>query len=259
MEPKTSDRPIAVIDSGVGGISVLHELIKLMPNENFLFFGDEANAPYGTKRREQVRDITLSNVERLIAEEQIKAVVVACNTATGAAVSALRERYPEMPIIGIEPEIKSAANVSEHPHVLIMATPLTLKQPKFLALRDRFSEAADFTLLPCPGLMELIEDGHVCDLLLEGYLSSLFAELSDRSFDAIVLGCTHYPHVRSSIAARFPDAAIFDGCRGTAAEAKRRIEAAGLAGDGEDGGKLRFITTAENPDFESVCRMLLEG
>ena len=249
--------PVAVIDSGIGGISVLRELVALMPHEDFIFFGDEANAPYGTKRPEQVREITFRNVEMLFSKYRAKAAVIACNTATGAAVSPLRRAYPDIPIIGIEPEIKSAALLPGYPKVLIMATPLTLRQPKFIALRERFEAEAEFVPLPCPGLMELIESGHTGDELLKKYLTSLFSGLEESYFDAIVLGCTHYPHVRKSISSFFPNAVLFDGCRGTAAETRRRLEAAELLSKDSNNGTLKFITTSDNPHFERTCLSLM--
>ena len=257
MLNSSAEKPIAVIDSGVGGISVLKERIALLPEENFLFFGDEANAPYGTKSREEVCSITVNNVKRLIEDYNIKAAVIACNTATGASVTVLRDIYPEIPIIGIEPEIKTAALSSEHPNVLIMATPLTLRQPKFVFLMNKYRTKADFRLLPCPGLMELIENGHLSDNTLNDYLKKLFSGLGNGNFNAIVLGCTHYPHVRKSISEFFPGIPIYDGCHGTAAETRRRLEKAGLAEHSGRTGTIRFITTADNPNFCKICHMLL--
>lgn len=253
--------PIAVIDSGVGGISVLKELIALLPHENFVFFGDEANAPYGTKTREAIMRITAENVDFLIKSYGIKELVVACNTATGAAVKPLRELHPDIPIIGIEPEIKSACSLPGSPNVLIMATPLTLRQPKFRTLLARYESGAQVTLLPCPGLMELIEEGHTGGELLRGYLSSLFGSMETPcdSFDAVVLGCTHYPHAKGAIAEFFPRARFYDGCRGTAAEAARRLEAAGLCSESTAVGKLEFITTSQNPGFKAICEKLLRA
>lgn len=257
MLNSSAERPIAVIDSGVGGISVLRELTVLLPEEDFLFFGDEANAPYGTKSRTDVCSITVNNVKKLIADYNIKAVVIACNTATGASVTVLRDMYPEIPIIGIEPEIKTAAFSSEHPKVLIMATPLTLRQPKFVYLKNKYKTRADFRLLPCPGLMELIEEGHLRDNLLNDYLKKLFVGLGRNKFDAIVLGCTHYPHIRKSISEFFPGILIYDGCHGTAAETRRRLEETGLANHSGRTGTIHFITTADNPEFCKICHMLL--
>ncbi len=257
MLNSSAERPIAVIDSGVGGISVLKELTVLLPEEDFLFFGDEANAPYGTKSRTDVCSITVNNVKKLIVDYNIKAVVIACNTATGASVGVLRNMYPEMPIIGIEPEIKTAAFSSEHPTVLIMATPLTLSQPKFLYLKNKYRKKADFRLLPCPGLMELIEEGHLNDKSLKDYLEKLFNSLRGNKFDAIVLGCTHYPHIKNSISEFFPGIPIYDGCRGTAAETRRRLEESGLAEHSGRTGTIHFLTTANNPNFFKICNTLL--
>lgn len=255
--PKKNSLPIAVLDSGVGGISVLKELLTVIPNENYIFFGDEANAPYGTKRREEVTEITFKNTEMLIEKYGIKALVIACNTATGAAVSALREKYSDMPIIGIEPEIKTAAFICEQPNVLIMATPLTLKQPKFLELEKRFSDLAEYTLLPCDGLMELIEAGHLSDKTLDNYLDTLLYSLFDKHFDAIVLGCTHYPHIKDEISKRFPKAQIFDGCHGTAVETRRRIIAAGIERSDRSGKNIKFITSGDSKSFIEKCHMLI--
>lgn len=238
-------RPIAVLDSGVGGISVLRELLRVMPHEDYLFLGDTKNAPYGTKTTDEVRRITFANVEFLLGQGA-KAVVVACNTATGAAVRALRETYPDLPVVGIEPAIKPAAAVGEHPRVLVCATPLTLQQEKFARLCERFSGDADIVPLPCPGLMEIVESGCTDGEPLTGYLEALFAPFAGQHVDAAVLGCTHYPLVRSAIAAALQRVLgyavpLFDGGEGTAREAARRIEAAGLSGGGD--GRVTFINT----------------
>lgn len=255
MEKKYN--PIAVLDSGVGGISVLKELVKTLPEENFIFFGDEKNAPYGTKEKEEVKKIVFENADFLFNKKHSKALVIACNTATGAAVAPLREKYPEIPIIGIEPEIKTAALQKENPKVLVMATPLTLKQEKFLRLEGKYSDVADFTLLPCPGLMELIEEGHTDDETLSEYLKNLFSSLEKSDFDAIVLGCTHYPHAAKAIAEFFPETPIYDGCRGTAMQTARRLgEEKLLKTDGKK-GEIEFITTSKNEKFETLCKKLL--
>lgn len=252
------NRPIAVLDSGVGGISVLRELLRVMPEEDYLFLGDTAHAPYGTKTTEEVRRITFSNVEYLLSLGA-KALVVACNTATGAAVRALRETYPHLPVVGIEPAIKPAVAVCDHPRVVVCATPLTLQQEKFARLCARFSDAADIVPLPCPGLMEIVESGCVDGEPLTGYLSGLFAPFAGQTVDAAVLGCTHYPLVRPAIAAALQKAVgypvpLFDGGEGTAREAARRIAAAGLSGGGS--GRITFINTTPGQGC-ALCEQLL--
>ena len=239
-------RPIAVLDSGVGGISVLRELLRIMPQEDYLFLGDTKHAPYGTKTTEQVRRITFDNV-RFLLDRGAKAVVVACNTATGAAVRALREAYPDLPVVGIEPAIKPAVAVCRQARVLVCATPLTLRQEKFIRLCERFAAEADIVPLPCPGLMELVESGAGGSSALADYLAALFAPFVGQRIDAAVLGCTHYPLVRADIAAALQAAVgkavpLFDGGEGTAREAARRIAAAGLQND-VGCGRVEFINT----------------
>ena len=150
--------PIGVFDSGVGGISVLRELVAQMPNENYIFFGDSKNAPYGTKTLEEVQKLTCADAEYLLSRG-VKALVVACNTATSAAIRILREKYADMPVIGIEPALKPAVHAGGHPRVLVMATPMTLREEKFHALMQRFESDAEILRLPCPGLVEYVEQG----------------------------------------------------------------------------------------------------
>ena len=249
------DLPIAVIDSGVGGISVLRELIKMMPDERFLYFGDSKNAPYGTKSRAEVLEITRNNLTAL-QKRGIKALVVACNTATSAAVRILREENPKLPIVGIEPAVKPASELCESPRVLVMATPLTLKEEKFKNLVDRFAHKGEFIPLPCPGLADLIEKGDIEGEEIEAYLKNLFAPYFDQHIDGIVLGCTHYPHIREIIDHVWcGKVAILDGGEGTAREARRRIVAADLLRHGE--GEVEIVNTSSDEKMIEISKKLL--
>ncbi|WP_346971543.1 aspartate/glutamate racemase family protein, partial [Bifidobacterium adolescentis] len=158
-----STAPIGVFDSGLGGISVAREIRRDMPNEHVLYFGDSANAPYGTKSPEQVRELSDVIVKRFV-EQGVKAVVIACNTATSAAANELRDRYA-IPIIGMEPALKVACDRGHgnRQRVIVAATPLTLRERKFAVLMDRFK--ADHTIFPepCPGLVEIVEHGQLDD------------------------------------------------------------------------------------------------
>ena len=167
--------PIGVFDSGVGGISVLRELVAQMPNENYIFFGDSKNAPYGTKTLEEVQKLTCADAEYLLSRG-VKALVVACNTATSAAIRILREKYADMPVIGIEPALKPAVHAGGHPRVLVMATPMTLREEKFHALMQRFESDAEILRLPCPGLVEYVEQG-----VLEGAIPLSLANAGIRA------------------------------------------------------------------------------
>lgn len=219
------DAPIGVFDSGLGGISVLRACVDLLPHEDFLYFGDSANAPYGERPLEEVRALSVAVAERLL-RQGVKAIVVACNTATSSAIVLLRQTHPELPIIGIEPAVKPAAQAGSGSSVLVMATPLTIREDKYQKLAASFCDLADVISLPCPGLAERIEQGHFEDETLDAYLQDLFRPYRDRDVEYIVLGCTHYPFIRRAIAKNFGrPVTIIDGSQGTARQLRRQLQA----------------------------------
>ena len=222
------DLPIGFLDSGV---SVLREAIKIMPNENYIYFGDSKNAPYGVKPTKEIRDLTFNVVDFLI-EKGIKGLVVACNTATSAAVSELRRVYPDIPLVGIEPAIKPAVELNRSGKILIMATPMTIKQEKFNLLLNKYKEKAEIVPIPCAGLMEFIEDGILSGEELEEYLEEKLSIYDKSEISSIVLGCTHYPFVKDVIAKIVgSNVIIMDGGEGTAREIKRRLREKNLLTD----------------------------
>lgn len=253
----TDIRPIGVLDSGVGGISVLRELVKLMPGENYIYFGDSANAPYGTKTPGQVTELTMKNVSRLL-EMGAKAIVVACNTATSAAIEVLRQTYPQVPVIGIEPALKPAAAAGDRPRVLVMATPMTLELERFNQMLREYQSQARIIKMPCPGLVELIEQGILEGQELRGYLSRQLESLKGESIDAVVLGCTHYPLIRNVIQDMLPEAKIFDGGQGTARQTQRRLTDQGLLSGKVAGGGVTFLNSKNDPKMIELCKKLLE-
>lgn len=223
--------PIGFLDSGVGGLSVMREAIKIMPNENYIYFGDSKNAPYGVKPTKEIRDLTFNVVDFLI-EKGIKGLVVACNTATSAAVSELRRVYPDIPLVGIEPAIKPAVELNRSGKILIMATPMTIKQEKFNLLLNKYKEKAEIVPIPCAGLMEFIEDGVLSGEELEEYLEEKLSIYDKSEISSIVLGCTHYPFVKDVIAKIVgSNVIIMDGGEGTAREIKRRLREKNLLTD----------------------------
>ena len=240
----TKESPIAVFDSGVGGISVLRELVQLMPNENYLYFGDSANAPYGDKTTVQVRELTLAAAEMLV-KRNIKALVVACNTATAAAIELLRQQYPDLTIIGIEPALKLAADRFPSGRIGVMATQVTLREEKFAHQAERFPNVA-ISLIPAPGLVELIEagkeDSAETKKLLENLLSPYIGKL-----DALVLGCTHYPFVKKQIGQVLGSGTLLlDGGEGTARQTRRCLEQKDLLNPGQ--GSIQM----ENSSFDTA-------
>lgn len=231
--------PIGVFDSGVGGIGTLAALRRELPRERFLFFGDTANAPYGTKSRDEVMACVSRVMEHLIAQD-VKAVVIACNTATAVAAAELRARY-ELPIIGIEPALKPAHEIRREGSILVLATPMTLRLEKFRALYERYGEGA--IPLPCPGLMELVE--READDEAHRYLLELFSPYDLTKVDAVVLGCTHYVFLRPILAKILPPSvSVLDGNEGTARQLRRVLTAHGLLAGGQGSVQLE---TSGNP------------
>ena len=228
--------PIGVFDSGLGGISVLKELMALMPEEHYLYFGDSANAPYGTRTTEEVRVLTM-NAAAMLYERGIKALVVACNTATAAAISQIREEYPHLIVVGIEPALKMATDRFPRGHVGIMATQVTLREEKLEHLVGRFPDVT-VERIPAPGLVELVEQGKAeseeAACLLRQILAPYVGVL-----DAIVLGCTHYPFVKNTVQKILGDQVqVLDGGAGTARQTCRLLEEKGLRRTGEGSLKM---------------------
>ncbi len=244
---------IAVIDSGVGGISVLRELVRLMPNERFLYFGDSANAPYGTKKPEEVRAMTAATVKRLMARG-IKALVVACNTATAVAISMLRETYPGFIIIGIEPALKPAVTRFPQGSIGIMATPVTLRGDKLKGLMAAYPHP-DLHLIPAPGLVELVEAGLANSPQMEAFLTPVLGPFAGK-LDGLVLGCTHYPFAAPAIGRILgSQTVLFDGGAGTAMQTRRRLANAGLLHDGP--GCVVIENSMNDPHILKLCETLL--
>jgi len=196
--PRATNRdPIAIFDSGVGGLSVAHCIRQQLPNENLLYVADTLNAPYGEKSTEFIQH-RVNEIAQWFVKRNAKAIVVACNTATVNAIDQLR-RNIFIPVIGVEPAIKPAANFSKNKKVAILVTKATAENQRFLALVAQYRNTSDVTIQPCPGLVELIEQNKrhspECKLMLSRYLQPLI----DRGVDTIVLGCTHYPLVTELI------------------------------------------------------------
>ena len=247
---------IAVFDSGVGGISVLRHLLRQLPGERYLYFGDSANAPYGTRSPEEVRALTLQAAEKLTARG-LKALVVACNTATAAAIEALRSTYPDLIIIGIEPALKPAAVRFPGGRIGVMATPVTLQEEKFSRLLRKYSGTCRIYPIPAPGLVELIEQGKTDSSETEALLRPLLQPYRGR-LDAVVLGCTHYPFAARAMSRLLgPSVVLLDGGAGTARETERRLRSAGLLREGP--GELLIENSLADPHILELSRMLIRS
>ena len=246
---------IAVFDSGVGGVSVLRELHRLMPGERFYYFGDSANAPYGKKTTEQVRELTMAAGKKLLEDLDCKALVVACNTATAAAITDLREKYPDRIVVGIEPALKLACDRHPGGTIGIMATDVTLREQKLAALMERVKRDCTVHRVQAPGVVELVEAGKAdtdeAVALMRQILGPYAGELN-----ALVLGCTHYPFMKKAMGCVLGDAVeLLDGGEGTARETRRRLLEADLLNEGD--GELIVENSSENPKKIRLTRALL--
>ena len=198
-----AEAPVGVFDSGVGGLSVLAEIRRLLPHESLLYVADSGHVPYGEKSAEFIQARS-ARISEFLLEQGAKALVVACNTATAAAVAELRQCHPQLPIVGMEPAVKPAAAATRSGVVGVLATTGTLKSARFAALLDRFAADVRVVTQPCPGLVERIEAGELQSAgtrqLLAGFVEPLLAE----GCDTLILGCTHYPFVKPLLREMLP-------------------------------------------------------
>lgn len=236
---------VGVFDSGVGGISVLKSLVAELPHEDFVFFGDSANAPYGEKTEDEVLELSRANVERLLADGA-KAIVIACNTATSVAAATLRREYPDLPIVGVEPALKPATLAPKHDNILVMATPITLKLDKFHKLAEEWGSDSTIIPVPCVGLAARIERGNLDAPDLHDLLERLVGQYRGK-VDSVVLGCTHYPFVARQIRDVLGDVPFFDGAHGTAKRLRSLLEAGDLLKPEDEDGSVTFTTSLHEP------------
>lgn len=236
---------IGIFDSGVGGISVLRAIVKELPNENILYYGDSAYAPYGTKTVREIQERCLKIADYLLGKGA-KALVVACNSATSAAIDMLREKYTDIPVIGIEPALKPAVESVDKGRIMVLATPMTIREKKFKRLLDKYSKEMDILPISCPGLMEYVEAGITSGEELNAYLNNLLGEYMDKKIDAVVLGCTHYPFLKPAFREFFGEGTLFfDGGEGVARETKRRLKKEGLLSNSNEKGSVIFENSGD--------------
>ena len=243
---------IGFFDSGVGGVSVLHEAVRLLPRERFLFYGDNLNAPYGTRSLADIRRLSAAGIRRLL-DRDVKAIVIACNTATSAYAEIVRAEHPELPIVGMEPALKPAHFARHGGKVIVLATAATLRLEKFRRLMARYGD--DVISVVGEGLVELVESGLADSPQAEAQLARLLGPYRDRQIDAIVLGCTHYPFLRDPIQRLFPQAQLFDGREGTALRLKSLLEQRGLLTGGE-AGSVEFQSSGSQEMIALMRRLM---
>ena len=251
--PARAAAPIGVFDSGVGGLSVLRALRAELPQENFVYLSDAAHAPYGERTDDYVSARALRVAEYLVAQQGVKALVVACNTATAAAIHTLRAHWPGMPVVGIEPALKPAAAASQTKVVGVMATRTTLGSAKFKALLDKLQGQAQFVLQACDGLAAAIENGDAdtAQTLCARYVQAMGGfGLTDGQMDHLVLGCTHYPLVESLLQTLVgPHTTLLEAGPPVSQQTRRVLAQAGLLLPPGVAGAVRLLSTGSTAEL----------
>ena len=255
---QNGDLPIGIFDSGFGGVSVLREIASMLPDEDLLYYGDNAHAPYGDLDEVRIRSLTMAAVDRML-DRGIKALVVACNTATSAAIETIRAEV-SLPVIGMEPALKPAVRMRSCGKVLVLATAATLRQRKLHMLVEQLGDPDYLVHLACPGLVELVERGVTSGAELDQFLHELFVPVRELDVQVVVLGCTHYVFARRAIERSFtPRPLVVDGNQGTAANVVRELTRHNLLRQGGKSrrGTLEFVTTGEPERYEPIFERLM--
>jgi glutamate racemase len=249
-------QPIGVFDSGVGGLSVLRELCRVLPHEEFLYVADQAHVPYGARELSEVHRFSFGIVEFLLRRES-KLIVVACNTASAAALEPLRKAHPRFPFVGMEPAIKPAAEESLRGVIGVIATDATFQGALFESVVHRYARGVKVLTHTCPGLVEKIEAGEVEGPAVEEMLRSQLAPLLAAGIDELVLGCTHYPFATRVLQNIFgPGVRIIDPAPAVARQTARVLARHHLEGK-ETPGRVECFTSGDPDSFSRISRKLL--
>lgn len=264
MRASRNAGPIAVFDSGVGGLSVLRHLRTLLPHETFLYFADQAHVPYGPRPAAQILDFCRT-ITQLLLEQQAKAVVLACNTATAAALNELRADFPELPFVGMEPAVKPGAAATRSGKVGVLATAGTFESQRYASLMARFAQHVVLYENPCTGLVALIEAGKLQAAETRALLQACLQPMLEAGVDTIVLGCTHYPFVLPLIQEiAGPGVQIIDPAPAVARQTVRVLQANELLAPGPRAGELpaegqwRALTSGDPRALARMAQRLLQ-
>ena len=237
---------IGVYDSGFGGLSVWRELRRLLPNESLIYLGDGKNCPYGGRSREEITRFATEAVERLV-REGVKMVVVGCNTATTAAIDHLRSQWPELPIVGLEPAVKPACLTTKTRRIAVLATEHSLRSDMFLKTAQRYASDVEVVKVPGEGFVEIVEQDMEHTDEARRAVQRVVGQLRGKGVDKVVLGCTHYPFLRSAIAEALEgeDVDIIDSGEAVARRVEWLLERYDIKAPSDAHVELRFITFAD--------------
>ncbi|MDR3237501.1 MAG: glutamate racemase [Spirochaetia bacterium] len=248
--------PVGVFDSGIGGVSILLEIRKLLNHENIMYFADSFWCPYGTKSVEQIRGRTLKITE-FFASQKVKAVVVACNTACSAGLDLVRINNQDIPIIGVEPAVKPAHDITRNGRIGVLSTNLTLQGQKFSILVEKFGNGVEIFTQPAPGLADLVDQGKKDSPETLDMLNRFLQPLLAREIDTLVLGCTHYPFLKDAIQKICgKDIVILDTGLAVAKQTERVLRYRNILGSREEEGTVSFYTSGEASSVKEVLETI---
>lgn len=251
--------PIGAFDSGVGGLSILAEIRRLLPAENLIYLADSAHCPYGVKPAEEIRQRALEATDFLVSQGS-KIVVVACNSASVAGLDQIREVHPNIPIIGVEPALKPAHDLTRNGKIGVLATKLTINGDRFSILVEKYGTGVEVYTQPAPGLVELVEAGKIETEETEVVLKEYLTPLLEKGIDTLVLGCTHYPFLKKVIQKiTGPEVTILDTGIAVAKRTVQVLEQTGLRNTGLQPGKEIFYTSGVPEMVLDVIRRLWQG
>jgi len=249
--------PIGVFDSGLGGLSVLRAIRQQMPAEAAIYFGDQGHVPYGPRPLEQIQHFSMGITDFLLAKGA-KIIVVACNTASAAALRHLRERFPRIPFVGMEPAVKPAAETTRTGRVGVLATPATFQGALYASVVERFRNGVQLFQHTCPGLVGQIERGQLDSPATRSILEDALHPMLAENIDTVVLGCTHYPFVIPLIQEIVGEnVRVIDPAPAVARQVRRVLEAPGHLNAGAERGRLEFYTSGQAAQMQSMLPGLL--
>jgi glutamate racemase len=249
--------PIGIFDSGVGGISVLRAIRQQMPEESVIYFGDQGHVPYGSRSMEQIQHFSEA-ITRFLLERGAKIIVVACNTASAAALNYLREKFPFIQFVGMEPAVKPAAEHTQTGKVGVLATPATFQGALYASVVERFANGVELFQNTCPGLVQQIEQGNVEGKETRQILEKALLPMLDKNIDTVVLGCTHYPFVIPLIQEIVGNRVrVIDPAPAVAKQTGRLLEAKGIRNPSGSRGEIKLYTSGDPATLTSLLPMLL--
>ena len=255
--PINVESPIGVFDSGVGGLSVLRSIRSQMPEESLIYFGDQGHIPYGSRPMKQIRNFSEA-ITKFLLQQNAKIIVVACNTASAAALKYLRERFPHIQFVGMEPAVKPAAEHTQTGRVGVLATPATFQGALYASVVERFGNRVEIMQNTCPGLVQQIEQGNLSGEETRRILESALRPMLANNIDTVVLGCTHYPFVIPLIEKIVGEnVQVIDPAPAVARQARRVLAAKGINNDPRSRGTVKFYTSGDPEGLKSLLPSLL--